>query len=389
MRMRVCIGLYLLSVGYALQAAEYVYPVDITDQKNARTILLMHQTPEKKMQVLMWDRVTHQIQQVLAAYHQPSGVRRIPDGSGFSFIEEDILCIQDFSKRSPELIMFDEPIYGLTLIWWLDAQRYYFAAQDEDRYGIYQGNRKGLVNPIIVDDRYDYLYPQKVDDVLFCVRRLQGHHEIISLPYPLIHEVEDEADDQKVMSRLQRIADVDCGAHCMHIPVQVVCASETQPITFLTMISQHRGFYMSHPAHIDVKSPYVPCSYHEIIYDQQKRLWTDTCIITFSVPLYMIQFASEKGLYETIYPLLPQYIPEKNGVLYIDAADKGNELWRIGLYDCASTTTKILYTSSAPLMRPSWWQGKFQIGRTVTQQQPFFDEPTKGQHGDQVSLIEI
>lgn len=394
MSMKVVIALLMLLAGDNLRADEYIYPVDMFDQKNARSILLMHQTHQKEMRVFVWNRETHQVAETLAIQCQPTGVRMLPDRSAFSFIEEDILKVQEFAKRSPQLILFDEPIYGLSLVWWIDAQHYYFSAQDEGRYGIYQGNRKGVVDPLIVDDQYDYVYPQKIDSTLFCVRRCAGLHHIISLPYPVLDQLDDDADETKIMSRLQRIAELDCGAHTLHVPVQILCDAGTDPVTFLYMVSATRGFYMTHPAKIDAGKPSITCLYHELLLDQKEQCWIHRILFTFSIPLYMVQLAGTKGLVETIYPLLPQYVPDQDVIMYVTTTPEMNsngKQWQVMRFDCRTLVGTPVYQSDTPILRPSVWNNHLYMGRTVTDDQPLFDKVAVERKlpGNYLSLIEM
>jgi hypothetical protein len=349
-----------------LQAYEYIYPIALTDQKDSHVILVMHQQPDKKMSVMAYDRATHAKFELLPAFCQPTGVRMLPDSSGFSFIEEDILKIKEFSKRSTQLILFDEPIYSLSLIWWIDATTYYFCAQDEGRYGIYQGTRKGVIDPLIIDHTYDYLYPQKIDNTLFCVRRTPQSQQIISCAYPAIIPIDDDADETKIMSRLARIEERDCGAHLIEPAVMVLYDAGTMPVTFLYMINASRGFYLSHQKTMQKESPLVICSYHEIAYDSTTTRWHEKRLFDFSLPLDIVQFTTERGLVETIYPFLPQYSPDTDTLWYIHVTMLGaEELWHLQHYSCSIGLTQQIYQSKIPLMRPSLWQGHVQVGRLV------------------------
>lgn len=324
-----------LSFFSSYSAIEYLYPVARIQTEKFQPLILMHQTEQKKMRVLVWDPRTQQIEPALAQRYNPAGVQVLPNQTGFSFIENDLLKIQYFSQRSPKTVTFDEPVYSLSIINWINSTNYYFSAKDEEQFGIYQGNIWGCVDPVLVSSEFEYLYPQKVRTTLFCVRRTGMVYDIVQTEYPSLEQLDADVTKEKVIERLRRISERKSGAYDLQTCVDVICACPGETVAFLNMVSDHEGFYLSYPRQVIASNRLLTCSYNQLVKEPNNTTWRRTKLFNFSLPIDIIQHTSSKGLCESIYPLLPYFWPEGDALIYahvyMDETDK--ERWTCKLYN--------------------------------------------------------
>jgi len=161
----------------------------------------MHQNAHNRLQVFLWDSVTHTYELGLSSQYNPIGVQLLPNGTGFSFIDNGIIKIKFFNKRSAKIVEIYEPLYNIAQMTWISETRFIFQAKRGNRYGIYQSDLDGNVSTIQADTNHDYGYPALADNILFYIskdasgtfRILRAQQEekeekvIYASEYPLMH----------------------------------------------------------------------------------------------------------------------------------------------------------------------------------------------------------
>src|SRR5436190_3218349 len=117
---------FLLYIYYPLMAVEYIYPIA---SYNDEIILYIKQTSSQHIQLFQWNIVTNHIEQLLSSLFNPAGVQLLTHEKGFSFFDNGRLRLKLFEKRSPKAIDFDEPIFNVNGLHWIDDHTFYCSAQ--------------------------------------------------------------------------------------------------------------------------------------------------------------------------------------------------------------------------------------------------------------------
>jgi hypothetical protein len=163
--------LLLVSLMNSCYGTEYIYPIGIVPHSCESKILFMHQHTDRRMQVFLWDSSARTYELGLSSQYNPVGVQLLANGSGFSFIDNGIVKIKIFNKRSAKIIEMYEPLYNIANIIWISETEFLFQAQRGNRYGIYQADLEGNVSTIQADTYHDYGYPALIDTKLFYISK--------------------------------------------------------------------------------------------------------------------------------------------------------------------------------------------------------------------------
>ena len=303
--MKVHILLALLCT-LTIQSSEFIYPVAYVPDLS---LFLIYQKTPHHIELWEWDYQTKRAEQVLLSRFTPAGLKILPSGKGFSFIDNGLIKVKQFIKRSPRTLDLDAPIQNIEVITWIDDENCYTSGQYQDKVGIFQIDYEGMVYPICLSREKDYMYPQKRGDMLFCIERDEyDQYRIVKTDYRPIGI--EHNDFQKRFfeywnhtSNREKI--IDFGL---------------KPIVFLTMISSQEGFVLSHPKTVSKKEKIITFSCYHII--QHDTIWDSIFLFTFSIPSSLIFTGNESRLYEALLPLLPCYTKEK--ILYVDSNMKNN-----------------------------------------------------------------
>lgn|GEM_PF-6317101 len=159
----------LISIIGHCYAVEYIYPIGIVPHSADTKVLCMHQDMHRHMHVYLWDSALSTYERVLSGQYNPIEVQLLPNGSGFSFIDNGIVKIKYFNKRSAKVIELYEPLYNIAQMTWVSDTQFVFQAKRGNRYGIYYSDIEGNVLALQADAHKDYGYPTVVDDLLFCI----------------------------------------------------------------------------------------------------------------------------------------------------------------------------------------------------------------------------
>lgn len=259
---------------------EYVYPVATLDDE---TIFIMHQKSSDCLELWSWNIKTQLAFKELSSLYIPAQVTLLPSKKAYSFLDRGSLRIKSFEKRSPKTIEINEPIQDLQTITWIDDQTFYCTARYKKMYkpfmyDIDQSQSLQALAPM--NDSVHYLFPNKINDQLFCITLDQDQkYQLVQLswnPQPLLQQ--NSENQPKVLATL----------------------SEINPSCFLHMVSATQGFLLTMQ-----KSELYSFSCCEITIENDAA--TLRTLFTFSIPGHLILGNGSQRLYESLYPFLPRY----------------------------------------------------------------------------------
>lgn len=288
----------LIFISSASLAREYIYPVAYAKRDSSLYVYLIHQISLHHLEFLEWNKETKVITKALTSSLTPSGIKILPDASGYSFIDQGQIYIKLFSKRSARKIDLHTPLYDIEVLEWIDSQRCLFSAKYHEQVSVYQLFRSGDLQCIMSSEYADCLYPQKVDTTLFYIERSfnKKNYAIKEVSYPDLNEPGEYSATATFTKTILEFDD--------------------QPIAFLHMLSKTQGYYIAYPGVIDRESSYVLLSCHTLICDSVSGRWTQEKVFDFSIPLDLVLPRAKDRLYESLLPLLPRYT--LSGIYYCD-----------------------------------------------------------------------
>jgi len=283
--------------------AEYMYPV--ASLNNGSLVLYIHQFSPENIQLFEWNTITNHTEQILWSLFNPAGLQLLPDNAGFSFIDNGRLRIKLFQKRSPKTIDFDEPIFNINTVQWIDEHTCYCSAQHNNYFSLFQLRDDGTMHCLILGDNKDCMYPQKVDTQLFYIERCKENnlYRVIQTNYP---------NNGNEASLTTLIVDF-----------------EDTPIAFLHMCSQVEGFVLEYSKNIDSDCKTSLFFYHHLI--KTSNNWEKKLLFSFEIPTYLFLQNSEQRLFESILPLLPRVIDNK--IYFVDASETDTNNLELYYYD--------------------------------------------------------
>lgn len=274
----------LMLLGSTFQAHSdeplYTYPVAGYEIQGAKHLLVLKQWSLEDLELYDWNSTTGQMNKALMAYYTPAAVSLLPDISGFSFVDNGRIRIKRFEKRAVKTLDIYEPVYGIEIIHWLDAQTCYFHALSDGLFGIYSLTLDADLTPLLTSTAANFLYPYIIDNSLFFIKR-----EIDSEQHPLY------SFGTCSLSGSDRT------------PVTLLTFS-TKPLRFLYMKNLKEGFAIE----CDKNGPYYLFYYHHLI--DKGTEWQDELLFSFEIPQEFF-INGHRRLYESLVPLLPCMIGDK------------------------------------------------------------------------------
>ena len=276
---------YILLHMYTIAATEYIYPVASLGD----VILYIHQTSPNTMQLFEWNTITNHTEQILWSLFNPAAVQLLPSNTSFSFIDNGRLRIKAFHKRAPKTIDFDEPIFNINALQWIDEHTCYCSAYYNNHFSLFELGDDGRVDCLMRSDSSDSMYPQKIDDQLFYIERT----------------IKDNINNYTIKQTSYKQAEP-----------QLIVDFSNNPIICLHMISEIEGFAIEHQKDIDDTSAAVLFRYHHIL--NENNTWQSQVLFTFEVPTYLFLYNNDHRLFESILPLLPRLIDNK--IYFVDSS---------------------------------------------------------------------
>ena len=123
--------LLLCAACTSLVSAEYVYPVAAA---SAEQVYVLYQKSTDHIELWLWNSITKKASKALLSTFSPAGLQLLPDGSSFSFIDNDRIRVKLQGKRQPRAVGFCEPVYDISLIHWINNESFYFSAKEKERF---------------------------------------------------------------------------------------------------------------------------------------------------------------------------------------------------------------------------------------------------------------
>lgn len=297
-----------------LPATEYVYPV--ASLGNGERVLYIHQHSSTNIELLEWNSKTNQTEQILWSIFNPAGLEMLPDNSGFSFIDNGRLRIKLFQKRSAKAIDFDEPLFGINSVHWIDEHTGYCSARYNDNFALFELYDNGTLQCLRAEKGKDVMYPQKVGNQIFYIERCATENVLGDIQY-----------------HITSISYQNSNLHSSE--AKLITNFYSTPIVFLTMTSEIEGFVVEHTQSIDSDDITTPFAYHHI--RKEGDVWHKNLLFSFSIPTNLFLSAEER-LYESILPLLPCII--NNKVYFVDCAKNKDTILEPYFYDLKSKITQ-------------------------------------------------
>lgn len=289
---------------------EYVYPIAVLDNER---IMYMHQINATTIRLLSWNSMSDSREELLWSMYTPIQVKILPHKKGFSFIDNGRLRIQLFQKRSPKAVDFDDPIYNINTIEWLDEHMCYCSAQYNNHSALFQLSDDGTTHLLIAHSEKDYVYPQKVNASLFFIERSVSFAKTFN--YCIL---KTEYHTSLPASLPEKNNDLE-----------LIIDFQDKPIIFLTMISEHEGFVIEHQKTIHSDDSTTLFSYHHIFIDHDT--WIVSKLFSFHIPTCLFLPGRKECLFESIIPLLPKVIDNK--IFFVDCTYNENNFLELYYYD--------------------------------------------------------
>lgn len=291
--MRLLYGFFcILFYTQIVHTTEYMYPVACLDDT---TLLYIHQTAPDTIQLFEYNTITHHSEQTLWSLFNPAGIQLLPDNKGFSFIDNGRLRVKAFQKRAPKAIDFDEPLFNISAISWINDDMGYFSAYYNNHFSLFEFDTNGRVDRLI-SSKSDCMYPQKINDQLFYIERTKNG---LDYTYAI----------KKTLYKQECLA-------------QLILDFHADPVIFLHMISETEGFVIEHEKDTDTESSCACFIYHHL--QQEGATWQSRSLFSFSIPTDLFLNNNDHRLFESILPLLPRLI--NNKIYFVDYSSSRHNL---------------------------------------------------------------
>lgn len=293
----------LLYISLNLFSAEYLYPVAQLDDKR---ICIIYQKNHAHIELWLWDTETKQAVSGLFTHYTPAGIKMLPNGSSFSFIDHGLIKIKSLNNAIPHILELNKPLSNITVLHWIDDYRCYTHAQQGDYFGLFLIHIKGKVTTLAYTDDSDLLYPQKIDDDFYYIEKYKNTRCF------------------KYQYRIMKLS--------QNNEQELILNFGTHALAFLTMISDIQGFVVEHPQRIKEKKKAIQFIYYSILKEDDK--WQKKELFTFTVPLSLL-IGSDR-LYESMLPILPRKI---DTIIYFVSL---NDTEKLSLYAYDLVTNTII-----------------------------------------------
>jgi len=307
--------LFLIIALYASCAsAEYVYPVAAC---SAEQVYVLYQKSTDHIELWSWNSVTKKASKALLSTFSPAGLQLLPDGSSFSFIDNDRIRVKMQGRRQPRAVGFHEPVYDMSLIQWIDNESFYFSAKEKEHFGIFHGTVYGTCHRVISIKHGDCMYPQlRGSDLFFIERDDNNDYAIASIPYPMIpHDecvpcTDPEKFEERVKAIMQERVEITHRSYADISKRSLIANFGNHPIAFLQMITDSLGIVIEHPKAVNRSDTLIPFTCHILEHDNPE--WKVRTLFSFTIPAQLLMAGSAQRLYESLLPLLLRYDGKKS-----------------------------------------------------------------------------
>jgi len=305
--MKKILYVFIFLITFVSKAEQYVYPVAEFDAGNQ--IAVIHQKSIDNIEVWFLNQKYDTAIKGLSSFLTPANLRIIPSENGFSFIDQGYIKIKYFEKRSAKTLAIYEPISLFSSMNWIDEHSFYFTAREGDFYQIFCTDDEASNIQRVSNEAIDFLYPQKIHDKLFCIKRtFDQQFKIIEQLWSPV-----EFNSNKTFTET------------------IVLPESSQPLCFLHMISESEGFYLQAPRSRQYQeNDLYEFSCHHLIKIGSE--WRSEKLFAFQIPLKYIH--GSHRLYESIEPFLPKYGVENH--VYFSSYNQNLESFEILNFDIST-----------------------------------------------------
>lgn len=297
---------------HAQENMEFLYPVAQIDNDS---LLVLHQKSFDDIELWRWNKNEKIAFKELNSIFLPSFVKLLPSKQACSFIDRGRIKIKYFAKRTPRTIDLYEPISAISSINWIDEELFYFVGKHEDHFGIFLcdiADHKCTISCLSnLNNACDYLYPQKINDFLFCIIKDQdGQYAICKLSWdPKVYKHELHIAMQTRHANFEHTQNIS-----FENSPEIVLFSSLTPLCFLQMQDENTGFCLK----FTMQNP-TSQLFSFACCKLEKRLdasWSLETLFDFQLPKNLLIGSESEKIYESIYPFLPIYT--KDCIFFVD-----------------------------------------------------------------------
>lgn len=164
-----------------LSYEQILYPIASDGQK---IYLIYHKKENNLKEIWSIDLLQNESSKCLFTTYAPSNVKLLPSLAGFSFVQDDQLKVKYFHKRSPKTVAFNMSLHDFDSVEWLNLQQCYFSARRLHKNLIMIGEVNQAEVHVIMEDCFgDALFPQRIEDNLYYVRKVNDRYSIIKTKF--------------------------------------------------------------------------------------------------------------------------------------------------------------------------------------------------------------
>ncbi len=301
-----------------LVSDEYIYPIVNLDDT---IILMMHQKSIDELEVLAFNTTTNTSQKLLSSLYFPAHIKLLPNKKAYSFLDRGRIHIKEFLKRTPRALDIYQPICDIQSIQWINDHQMIFSARFKNHYKIFmydiRDSQQQLYSLCSLTDDINYIFPCAIDqENLFCLSQHDGTE---------LYQI--------TQIKIKPVAwDIAVHQNFKESDLQIISLDHKKPFCFLKMIDNQIGYVIELAQH-NLKDKMFKFTVHKIFLKESKL----EQLFEFFLPEQFIIGMSKERLYESLYPLLPNYNEHE---IYFTSFDKESEKLRIYVYEL---DTKLIY----------------------------------------------
>jgi hypothetical protein len=298
------------------ESMQFLYPVAQIDEDN---LLLLHQKSFDEVELWRWNKNEKIAFKELNSVFLPSLVTLLPSKLACSFVDRGRIKIKYFAKRTPRSIDMCEPISAISSMNWIDDENFYFVGKHEGHFGIFLcdiTDHNCIISCLSnLGQSLDYLYPQKINDYLFCITKNQsGQYAICKLDWdPKLYKHELHATMQTRHAKFKN-HELSNGSS----EAKDALLSSVRPLCFLHMQDESIGFVLEFAQENQTENLFSFSCFK--LEEGLNRDWNLKKLFDFQLPKNLFIGSEFEKIYESIYPFLPVYTQNFIYFVHFDAA---------------------------------------------------------------------
>jgi hypothetical protein len=262
-------------IKFVFSCEQIIYPIASDGQK----IYSIYQKKPNQKEIWAFDLQQNEAWKSLFANYAPSAIKLLPNLAGFSFIQDGQLRVKYFHKRSPKRVAFNFPLKDFHSVEWLDLQQCYFSARRLHKNLIMIGEINQAEVHVIMEDCFgDALFPQKIEDNLYYIRKVNDRFSVIKTKFLNPFENEDQHIVVDFLPDDDDLLLYDAGLN---------------KILGFKMIDQNCGYLVM--MHENLSDEFIKFSYHKICYNPN-RAFADPVLAKNWQEKHLFDFVLNKNI---------------------------------------------------------------------------------------------